>query len=768
VNNMKSLLTLIIGLMGMGFVFAERVEHGECYAEWNEKELVVGNGLVERKWKMEGGLLTAVSLKDKASGKEWLRQAGRQAAPHVGEGVFLKEERKLVFTSKVGKRSAVEAESLVVELQAAGGKQSFGYRFQVFAGTAGVTMWFSGDGGGADDVADGEKKKPDGIEGGGVVEEKRGGAVEALEDFMLSPKHLKYTLVEMTDQTDHHDELVFEKEWLPMMDAFEGKCNVFYVEEVGSGDGLAFLKLAPLPHARPNKSAWDVKVAGAGRRLMFGGLGYEWTVMPYVGGRAGRIAAMQDYQRCLREYVPGRDGLFLSNTWGDRSRDARVSEEFLMKEIEAGARLGVDVVQVDDGWQKGMTGNSAQGRGAWGNFREGDPDFWEPHPERFSRGLKPLADAARERGMKFGLWFGPDKSNDMEHWELDAGVVLDAFKKDGITSVKIDAVEMLSPLAEENLKKFYGKVLEESGGQVSFETDVTAGFRPGYFGTVGVGVVFVENRYTDWGNYWPHRTLRNLWTLGQHVDPVRLRMEFLNNQRNKDKYEGDALAPEKYAPDALFAMVMFSSPLGWFETSNLPEEYFEKVAPLVGKWKEEREAIFSGHVIPIGEAPDGHVWTGFCSTAKDRKSARLVIFREMNDEATWTTRVPLLDGGGVEAKVLGGNGTAHFRDGELVVTIPETLGYVFLKIEADEADLLRLEGKLSAGIVAIGGETTGWKLDYVEDGKKMSIEVDMSGIEVAGVYDGKEVSVSGRIVVKEYVERGAVKVLEAKEVLLEQ
>ena len=70
-------------------------------------------------------------------------------------------------------------------------------------------------------------------------------------------------------------------------------------------------------------------------------------------GARGRIEALQTYQRQLRAFDPSRDGRFLSNTWGDRSRDARINEAFILLEIAAGARLGVDVIQIDDGWQKG-------------------------------------------------------------------------------------------------------------------------------------------------------------------------------------------------------------------------------------------------------------------------------------------------------------------------------------------------------------------------------------------------------------------------------
>jgi alpha-galactosidase len=684
---MKTALLLIAAALALpNSSFAERAEYGGCYAEWSEKELTIGNTLIERKWTIKEGLLTAVSFKDKASDTEWLRQPGRQPAPYPG-GNPAGEARTLTFTSQRGKLSPVEAESLVIDLVAKGAKDSFSYRFQVFPGSAGVTMDFSsGEKAAAaeEGASESADKGPDGLEQAAPQKPKRGQPIQALEDLMLSPLHLRYTQVELLDQTDHNDELVFEREWLPLQDNFEVPCNVFHVEDSLTGSGLIFLKLAPLPHSRPVKSPWDIRVAGAGRRITFAGPGYPWTVVSYSGGSAGRIAAMQDFQRCLRAYEPKRDGMFLSNTWGDRSRDSRVNVEFLLKEVEAGSRLGVDVVQVDDGWQAGKTGNSAFGKGAWGNFRSANPEFWKPHPERFPNGLKPLVDAAREKGMKFGLWFGPDAENDMENWERDADVLLQAFEKEGVEYVKIDAVEMKSPAAEENLHKFYGKVLKETDGRVVFDADATAGLRPGYYGTNNVGPIFLENRYTDWRTYWPHHTLRNLWTLGPYVDPVRLRMEFLNNARNADKYEkGDPLAPANYPPDTLFATVMFASPLGWFETSNLPENYFKTIPPLVAAWKKEREAIFSGHIIPIGEAPDGNVWTGFCSTAKDRQSARVVVFRELNKDATWSTELPLLAPKDATVTVLGGKGSATFEGGVLTTTVPETLQYLFLKVSAN-------------------------------------------------------------------------------------
>ena len=670
-------------LLFLNSAHGERIEHLGCYAEWNESTLTVGNTLVERQWRIEPeGLLRPISFTDKVADYEWLRAPSRQPAPFP-ETLLGNEQRTLEFNIQKEKLSPVEADSLIIHGTARGEKQSFHYRFQIFPESGGITATFSTDATGQSaSEADGsdDSGKPTGLENNPQVTKKKNRYVSAIDDLQLKPDHIHYTNVELKDQTDHYDELVHETEWLTRIDRFEVQANIFHVEDTLTQNGLIFLKLAPLPHARPIKDEWDVKVFSRGRRIAFGGHGYPWTIIPYQGGRAGRIVAIQRYQRCLREYEPARDGMLLSNTWGDRSRDARVTEAFLMQEIEAGARLGIDVVQVDDGWQYGKSGNSAFGKGAWEDFRSANPNFWKPHPERFPNGLKPLVEAAAKKGLKFGLWFGPSAENEMQAWEADANLIIDAYKNDGIDYVKIDAVRMETREAEHNLEKFYQKVLQASDGAVVFDPDATAGLRPTYFGSPQAGPVFVENRYTDWGTYWPHRTLRNLWSLAGYVDPLRMRMEFLNNTRNVEKYGDSPLAPVHYTPDALFATVMFSSPLAWFEVSSLPQSYVDQLKPLVSAWKDEREAIFSGDIIPIGQRPDGHAWTGFASIAKDRQSARVVVFRELNEAENWRTQIPLIELDEAAVTILKGAGTADFNDDMLNVSIENTLGYLFLKI----------------------------------------------------------------------------------------
>ena len=235
--------------------------------------------------------------------------------------------------------------------------------------------------------------------------------------------------------------------------------------------------------------------------------------------------------------------MFLSNTWGDRSRDARIQDAFLRQEVEAAARLGVDVVQIDDGWQQGRTSNSAQKGGVWNGFWASDPGFWNVNRQRFPAGLSPVIDLARRKGMGFGLWFSPDSSNEFSNWERDAERLLELHRTAGVNYFKIDGVKAITELGEERLQMLFNRVLSKSGGRVVIDLDVTAETRPGYFGAMSVGPIFVENRYTDFHSYWPHQTLRNLWELAQYVDPLRLRMEFLNNTRNTNLYADDRLLP---------------------------------------------------------------------------------------------------------------------------------------------------------------------------------------------------------------------------------
>ena len=503
------------------------------------------------------------------------------------------------------------------------------------------------------------------------------------------PQHVRLTQVILHDRTDNHNELVHEPTWLlhpaePL--ALRG--NLFVLEDLAGHGGWMVLKEAPLPDVRASVCEVDLRVAarkaGGFRASWDTRDGYDVHVIPWTGGPFERTQALQDFQRRRLRRPIAR---MISNTWGDRNRDSRICESFILQEIQAAADLGVDVVQIDDGWQRGTTSNSAQASargGVWSGFYAADDNFWSPHPLRFPNGLEPVLQAARNRGLGVGLWFAPDSSEQFANWQRDVQTVLSLHRTHGVDHFKFDGIDCTSAAAEGRLKRMFADILDQSQGKVIVDLDVTAGRRPGYYGMMATGPVFVENRYTDWHRYWPHQSLRVLWQLSRWVDPLRLRMEFLNPTRHGELYEGDPLAPGTYDPAAIFATTMFAQPLAWFEVSNLPASCQQRITPLVGIWKQVRQHIFSGTIVPIGNAPDGWSWSGFASIALERDAAVVLLFRGRNDQPTAELDLPVSLGDKIPCQVLAGDGAATCHGDRITARIEKPQGFLLVQI-ADPA-----------------------------------------------------------------------------------
>ena len=136
----------------------------------------------------------------------------------------------------------------------------------------------------------------------------------------------------------------------------------------------------------------------------------------------------------------------------------------------------------------------------------------------------------------------------------------------------------------------------------------------------------MQNRYSDSGSWWPHETLRTLWELAWWVPPQRLRIEFLNPERNRDRYGDDPLAPGRYAADWAFATTLVANPLGWFEASGLSPAFAGAVGALARTWKGQRGEMHAGTILPVGVRPSGAATCGFLSSSPG--AVHLLVFRE--------------------------------------------------------------------------------------------------------------------------------------------
>jgi alpha-galactosidase len=486
-----------------------------------------------------------------------------------------------------------------------------------------------------------------------------------LERLCLPDLHYRLTAVQFFDITDRNNNLVHLQSILPYRHESRLPGNLLFIEPQLEEGGLFILKEAPCSSVQLSYPGFDFACRIG--RIDLVGFGVsaddlvetEWTraygfvtgVTP--PGELGRLDALRTYQEKIRRHLPERDEMVLMNTWGDRNQDSRIGEPFALAELEAGSRLGVSHLQLDDGWQAGRSSNSAFGGGSlvdiWDN-----PDYWTPHPERFPNGLAPVVNRGHELGIEVCIWFNPSKDDSYSHWRDDADRLIRLNREHGIRTFKIDGVQVPDKRAETNLRRMFDAVIEATSGDVVFNLDVTAGQRYGYHYFNEYGNIFLENRYTDWPNYYPHWSLRNLWMLSRFVPAQNLQIEFLNSWRNAEKYpDDDPLAPSRVPFDYIFAITMMAQPLAWFESTGLPEDAFA-IAPLIRTYRDHQVRIHAGRIFPIGDEPCGTGWTGFQSISG--KNGYILVFRELNEQSNANVRTFNSPGSRIECRSLCGHG----------------------------------------------------------------------------------------------------------------
>ena len=591
------------------------------------KTLVIGNKRIERRFQWCAQGLVCTATVDKASAKEWRGDEPPAVTPDVA------------IECAVSNNGGLSAKHLLLTATERQGGGVIETKLAVYPQLPFVILERRCKGlhpSSSERVAE---KGGTGNENAAVKDTVEAATLDRIDNVPLNVRHLTLKAFKLFDRTDLNDCLVTEEKMhLYPGCSFSMRGNIFLFDNYMENKGLLVVKDSPthLYQLLENDDSLRVKgtrnadIVGAG---LHGDIDADDWCQLY-----GTTVGVGDTDELLVEYrqlyraqylAPAfKEPFIMSNTWGDRSQDSRVCEEFMLKEIEAGAKLGVDIIQIDDGWQKGVTINSkARKSSIWEGFYAADPDFWAIHPQRFPHGLKPLVKKAARHGIRFGLWFAPDSSHEFANWRRDVDTVLNLHRMYGISSFKLDSVNLLSKKAETNYLNFLTTVERESNNRIALNLDCTAQNRQGYVMWKQFGTLFVENRYTDWCNYFPHNTLKNLWMLSQFIPPRKFQFELLNNSRNDEKYGDDPLRPATYDITYEFASVMVANPLVWMEMSNLTDKQITSLQKLVSVYRDVRKDFFNAEIYPIGEQPDGCSYTGF-QIVVDDKTGYLLLFKE--------------------------------------------------------------------------------------------------------------------------------------------
>lgn len=633
------------------------------------------------------GVLYTSSVQDKQNGYFFEKSGSLQ--PLFAIPGFDMSNADVTITEFFDNRDGLSADAKVMNILFAEKSRRVRLEFRTYQNNPFIRISFALEGQFGKETVQQNKAEASGIES--AVQAKQ---IET--DIMFNcptdEKHFKVKTVVLRDITDINNILVEETNTtvyphLPFM----SKGQLFLIDAYLSGEGMMIAKEAPSFAGRVADSEYDLNI-NFSKSISVLGLGADLTkVANYsfdvplfavsfaVGNKNNLERAWRDYYRLDMQNTLKEGVVSTSNTWGDRNQDAAVCEEFILKEIEKGKYLGVNAVQIDDGWQKGKSANSKLAKSnLWGaGYYDSDPKYWSVNKEKFPNGLTPIADAAQKAEIKLGLWFSPDFANFYENWQKDAETLLKLHREYGVAFFKIDGVKLEDKLTETRLAAMVDRVHRESEGKVSFNFDITAQRRWGYLYKRELGNLFVENRYTDFVNYFPHSTLRSVWQLCRYIPTAKLQMEFLNLRRCADKYGLDPLAPNNYSIDWAFATVMFACPLYWMEMSNLNENDSLALAKIAAVRNKIAKELSFADVTPVGEEPDGVAFTGLCADCGNY--GYLLLFRENSAAESFEFDIPALCG--KHLTKLAGEGEAKICENKVHFTSKSPRSYVLFKYE---------------------------------------------------------------------------------------
>ena len=449
----------------------------------------------------------------------------------------------------------------------------------------------------------------------------------------LDGEHWTIRAVRLNAFTDDFDTLTEEIEFNLF---FKGitkpvKGDIFFFEPTLSDEAFVLISETP-DHVRGEISA----VRDAERTKHFVSLkngGY-----PVVVGKCKKGECEALCRSYMRHANNCPELIAMSNTWGDCNGSKRICDRFVRDEIEAAKEIGIDIVQIDDGWQAGNTIYEKQ-KDERGNQIFYDK-YWDLNEIRFPEGIKPLAELAASYGIRLGLWFAPSSHDCFAKIERDKTELRRMYEDYGARFFKLDMYQAKDIDHSRKMTELLSYIYS-LGNDVSVQMDVTRYERFNYLCGREYGTIFVENRYTYSGNYFPHRVLRNLWDISKYLPTNRFQFEVINPKLNADRnyHAGDPLAPSYYDIDYLFACVMLSNPLFWMELQFLDGECRESLAPLLSVWKAHRDALSRADVAPVGEKPCGTAHTGFY-VSLDGEPRYLLLFREFTDREEFSLKLP--------------------------------------------------------------------------------------------------------------------------------
>jgi alpha-galactosidase len=429
------------------------------------------------------------------------------------------------------------------------------------------------------------------------------------------------------------------------------------------------------------------------------------------------LAKWEKKEQTLKQYINSRKDLLpvglphnalFYNTWNPfrtHINDTLITE--LSKKI---MDTGFDYLIIDDGWQNHF----------------GD---WEPHPEKFPNGLKPVCDIIRQNGLTPGLWLTPftaEINSDAYKRFADYAVKdingnpanLHGWAWDG--TLRFYTMDPASPWFDHILGKTT-KVIEENGiGYVKLDFAVIKSAyvmnpaRSGNYDTTSVFSGRVESLYRGYEAMFrycdslrarfPELLIDITFELYGHnhiIDYALVQhahLDWISNFEEAPPYGPAKIREMAYklsnalpvpaalignqiieSPDAPLAFVsnMASIPVILGNPLEMNAEQISSIASISQIYKKYCNS--SDHIIPLVKgfrADELHQWDGFLRLGKDSSQGLIVIFRNQSPDSLKSFDLSKYGIDSVQTLLVSGDGIIE-QDGQVLrIEIEKESGFV--------------------------------------------------------------------------------------------
>ena len=303
-----------------------------------------------------------------------------------------------------------------------------------------------------------------------------------------------------------------------------------------------------------------------------------------------------------------------------------MKENEVLEEIDSVADLGLDALQIDDGWQVERMKPKRE------NLRE-----WRPRPDWYPQGWENVVARAKEKNVDLGIWFAARAPLEDLTWSFDqAG--FETYKLDFANLSRYDGVESY-------LAKGRGLVAH-SKHQAKVNWDVTENApRFGYFWARECGSIWLANRKPmrpDNVVPRPWLMLREAWELSRYMNSNKFELPIQNFRMVNQKVSDAHQHTDTYS----VALGLSGVPVFFQTTRLLEQDQRAEIKAILKAYKEVRNELFDRYVFPIGSEPNNRSWAGFQWMDPQSDTGYLLVFRErLNEESSCAIPLRFLEAG---------------------------------------------------------------------------------------------------------------------------